>query len=221
MVLRRLTYYLPVNNSMPPEQFDFRKGLSTIDPILYFTQYARDFQNHKPTRLTMAVFLDVLKAFDRVWIYKLLKKYFNVFGIKGKALPWISNFLNHQNFGVNFHDDSSSNYKTYQGIPQCCVLCPTLFSLFISGIEKYVNPCQIGLFADDIVLWCSATISKMESQLNRSLVNIQEFAENYKVTLNASKSAASLYTTNRHPYNYSPELFLMSECLKYSKYTDY
>ncbi|GFW77835.1 early endosome antigen 1 [Trichonephila clavipes] len=51
-----------------------------------------------------------------------------------------------------------------------CVLSPTLFSLFISGIEKYVNPSQIGLFADDVILWCSdANISKMESQLNKSL----------------------------------------------------
>ncbi|GFT63919.1 putative RNA-directed DNA polymerase from transposon BS [Trichonephila clavipes] len=95
-------------------------------------------------------------------------------------------------------------YKTYQGIPQGCVLNPTLFSLIISGVEKYVNPSQIGLFADDVVLRCSdVNISKMESELNRSLVNIQEFAVNHKITFNASKSTVSLFTTNRHLYNYS------------------
>ncbi|GFX42907.1 RNA-directed DNA polymerase from mobile element jockey [Trichonephila clavipes] len=103
-----------------------------------------------------------------------------------------------------------------------CVLSPTLISLFISGVEKYVNPSQIGLFADDVVLWCSdANISKMESQLNRSLVNIQEFADNHKITFNASKSTVSLFTTNRHLYNYSSKLFLMSERLNYSKYPTY
>ncbi|GFU26082.1 RNA-directed DNA polymerase from mobile element jockey [Trichonephila clavipes] len=134
MVLRRLPHHLHTNNLMSSEQFAFRKGHSTVDQILYFTQCVRDSQNHKPTRHTMAAFLDVSKAFDRG-----------------------------------------------------CVLSPTLFSLFISGVEKYVNPSQIGLFADDVVLWCSdANISKMESQQNRSLVNIQEFADNHKITFNAS-----------------------------------
>ncbi|GFY74986.1 putative RNA-directed DNA polymerase from transposon BS [Trichonephila inaurata madagascariensis] len=85
-------------------------------------------------------------------------------GPDSKALLWISNFRNHRNFCVNFHATFSDSYKTYQGIPQSCVLSPTLFSLFISGVEKYVKPSQIGLFADDVVLWCSdANISKMES----------------------------------------------------------
>ncbi|GFW64982.1 RNase H domain-containing protein [Trichonephila clavipes] len=61
----------------------------------------------------------------------------------------------------------------------------------------------------------------MESQLNRSLVNIQEFDDNHKITFNASKSTVSLFTTNRHLYNYSPELFLMNERLNYSKYPTY
>ncbi|GFT10879.1 RNA-directed DNA polymerase from mobile element jockey [Trichonephila clavipes] len=207
---------------MPSEQFAFRKGHSTADQILYFTQCVRDSQNHKPTRHTMAAFLDVPKAFDRVWKYKLLSKCFGVLGIKGKALPWISNFLNHRNFCVNFQATYSDSYKTYHVIPQGCVLSPTLFSLFVSGVEIHVNPSQIGLFADDVVLWCSdANISKMGSQLNRSLANIQEFADNHKITFNASKSTVSLLTTNRHLYNYSPDFFQMSERLNYRKYTTY
>ncbi|GFY48432.1 putative RNA-directed DNA polymerase from transposon BS [Trichonephila inaurata madagascariensis] len=108
------------------------------------------------------------------------------------------------------------------GTPQGCVLIPTLFLLFITGIEKYVNPSQVGLFVDDVVLWCSnANMSKREFHLNRSLVNIQEFANIHKITFNASKSTVSLLTTNRHLHNYSPELFLMSQRLKYSKYSTY
>ncbi|GFT50037.1 uncharacterized protein TNCV_2272821 [Trichonephila clavipes] len=62
----------------------------------------------------------------------------------------------------------------------------------------------------------------MESQLNRSLVDIQEFADNHKITFNASKSTVSLFSaTNRHLYNYSPELFLMTERLNHSKYPTY
>ncbi|GFY70321.1 putative RNA-directed DNA polymerase from transposon BS [Trichonephila inaurata madagascariensis] len=190
MVLRGFTRHLHTNNLIPPEQFAFRKCHSTVDQIFYFTQCVRDSQNHKLTRHTIAAFLDVSKAFDRVWKYKLLSKCFGVFGVKG--------------------------------IPQGCVLSPTLFSLFISEVEKYVKPSQIGLFTDGFVLWCSdANISKMESQLNRSLVNIQEFADNHKITFNASKSTVSLFRTNSHLYNYYPELFLMSKRLNYCKYSTY
>ncbi|GFV72591.1 putative RNA-directed DNA polymerase from transposon BS [Trichonephila clavipes] len=56
MVLRRLSHHLHTNNLMPSEQFAFRKGHSTVDQILYFTQCVRYYQNHKPTRHTMAAF---------------------------------------------------------------------------------------------------------------------------------------------------------------------
>ncbi|GFY46698.1 putative RNA-directed DNA polymerase from transposon BS [Trichonephila inaurata madagascariensis] len=82
MVLRRLSHHLHTNNLMPPDQFAFRKGHSTVDQILYFTQCVRYSQNHKTTRHTMAAFLDMSKAFDRVWKYKLLSKCFGVFGIE-------------------------------------------------------------------------------------------------------------------------------------------
>ncbi|GFX51126.1 putative RNA-directed DNA polymerase from transposon BS [Trichonephila clavipes] len=141
---------------------------------------------------------------------------------KGKALPWILNFLNHRNFCVNLHATFSDSYKTYQEIPQGRVLSPTLSSLFISGVKKYINPSQIRLFAGDVVLWCSdSNVTKMESQLNRSLVNIQEFADNHKIAFNASKSTVSLFSTNRHLYNCTPEIFLMTERLSYSNYHIY
>ncbi|GFY13586.1 hypothetical protein TNCV_4959561 [Trichonephila clavipes] len=67
--------------------------------------------------------------------------------------------------------------------------------LFVKGLKNMLHDmlksfAQIGLFADDVVLWCSdVNISKMESQ-NRPLVNIQEFSDNHKITFNASKSTS-------------------------------
>ncbi|GFY14017.1 putative RNA-directed DNA polymerase from transposon BS [Trichonephila clavipes] len=49
MMLRRLTYFLDSNNLLPREQYEFRRGHSTEDQILYFCQCVRDAQKLKKT----------------------------------------------------------------------------------------------------------------------------------------------------------------------------
>ncbi|GIY90902.1 probable RNA-directed DNA polymerase from transposon BS [Caerostris darwini] len=67
IILRRITFHLMNRNMLSQEQYGFRKGHSTIDQILYFVQRVRDAHNMKPSRHTIAVFLDLTKAFDKVW----------------------------------------------------------------------------------------------------------------------------------------------------------
>ncbi|GFX02242.1 putative RNA-directed DNA polymerase from transposon BS [Trichonephila clavipes] len=203
---------------------NFKKYFLDEDSLVASYEWIRDLFQDTPEGLSTSeeeIFIDFTSS-EKLKGNFVINRSLNLALKVNKSLPWISNFLNHRSFCVNFHTTFSDSYKTYQGIPECCVLSPTLFSLFISGVEKYVNPSQIGLFADDVVLWCSdANISKIESQLYRSLVNIQEFAANHKITFNASKSTVSLFTAYRNLYNYSPEIFLMSERLNYSKYPTY
>ncbi|GFV30590.1 RTase [Trichonephila clavipes] len=67
MVLRRLTFHLHSHNLLPEVQYGFREGHNTTDQLLYFCQRIRDAHNRKPTNHTVAAFLDLSKAFDRVW----------------------------------------------------------------------------------------------------------------------------------------------------------
>ncbi|GFU37153.1 reverse transcriptase domain-containing protein [Nephila pilipes] len=47
----------------------------------------------------------------------------------------------------------------HQGVPQRYVLSPTLFALFLAGMEQVVpESCEIGIFADDIVVWKSGSV---------------------------------------------------------------
>ncbi|GFX53774.1 putative RNA-directed DNA polymerase from transposon BS [Trichonephila clavipes] len=93
IILERLTYYLNSNDLLSIEQYGFKRGHSTADQILYFGQRVRDSQNLRPSHHTVAVFLDLSKAFDRVWRNKLIIKLFNTFGIRDRALSWIFDFL--------------------------------------------------------------------------------------------------------------------------------
>ncbi|GFX73311.1 RNA-directed DNA polymerase from mobile element jockey [Trichonephila clavipes] len=130
MMLRMiLIYFLYSNTLLPREQYGCRRGHSTEDQILYFCQCVKHVQNLKSTNHT-AAFLDLSKAFDTVWRNKLNLKMFDVLGIKGKALPWISEFLKSRVIRVKYKKSLSKDFKLSQGVPQGSVLSPTLFSMF-------------------------------------------------------------------------------------------
>jgi hypothetical protein len=68
----RLKYFFEINNLLPPEQFGFRSERSTINPILEFHTDTTRHANLKEH--TLAVFLDIERAFDRVWHDGLARK---------------------------------------------------------------------------------------------------------------------------------------------------
>lgn len=122
MILKRLTFYLNSQDLLPKEQYGFREGHSTTDQMLCFCQNIRDAQNKRPTNHTVAVFLDLTKAFDRVWNQKLIIKLYEVFGISGRALTWIYAFLRNRLIRVNFNNSLSRSFRLSQGVPQGSVL---------------------------------------------------------------------------------------------------
>lgn len=134
---------------------------------VHFTQCVRDAQNHKPMRHTVAVFLDLSKAFYRVWKYKHLNKCFEILALGVKHFPGYWIFWITENFCVKHQNTFSGVFEMYQGVPQGFVLSPILFSLFISRIVKRIYSCRVALFTDDIVMFNSCSdISKLEFHVN-------------------------------------------------------
>ena len=71
-------------------------------------------------------------------------------------MPWITDFLKDRYIRVKFKDTVSGRFRLSQVIPKGSVLRSTLFSLFISSIEAKTSARQnIGLYADDIIVWSS------------------------------------------------------------------
>ena len=90
IVFDQLYAFLNANNLLSRNQSGFRPGDSTICQLLSITSSIYEaFENYEETR---AVFLDISKAFDKVWheglIYKLKCN-----GISGKLLTFFENYL--------------------------------------------------------------------------------------------------------------------------------
>ena len=96
------------------------------------------------------LYLDFRKAFDSVPHKRLLRK-LRAYGVTGKSLAIIREFLSERTFRYRVGSKFSDTYTVSSAVPQGTVLGPLLFLLFINdlpdGIRSFVS-----LFADDLKL---------------------------------------------------------------------
>ena len=82
-----------------------------------------------------AIFFDISKAFDKVWHRGLLHK-LNAIGIRGQLLTWFQNYLDNRSQAVVIKGSKSDYLPINAGVPQCSVLGPILFLVYINDITK-------------------------------------------------------------------------------------
>ncbi|GFV51147.1 probable RNA-directed DNA polymerase from transposon X-element [Trichonephila clavipes] len=147
---RRLMNWLIENKKLHFYQTAFRTHHSTTDQLFYMSQLIIDGFQEKPHKKTLAVFLDISAAFDRVWRQKLVHTIQGT-GINGKALLWINDFLRGRKFSVIFNGALSESRRMWAGVPQGSVLSPLLFLIFMNTIHHHIHPdTNIACYADDI-----------------------------------------------------------------------
>ncbi|GFX57244.1 probable RNA-directed DNA polymerase from transposon X-element [Trichonephila clavipes] len=110
IIHRRLMNWLIENKKLHFYQTAFRTHHSTTDQLFYLNQSIIDGFQEKPHKKTLAVFLDISAAFDRVWRQKLVHTIQGT-GINGKALLWINDFLRGRKFSVRFNGALSESRR--------------------------------------------------------------------------------------------------------------
>ena len=98
-----------------------------------------------------SVFLDMSKAFDKVWHEGLLFK-LKQNGINGKLLNLLKSYLSNRKQRVFINGSESEWGDIESGVPQGSVLGPLLFLIYINDLEKGIKS-QIKFFADDTSLF--------------------------------------------------------------------
>ena len=114
------------NNLLTVNQSGFRPGDSTTNQLLFLVNEIHEaFENPKCLEIR-AVFLDISKAFDKVWhdglVFKLKQN-----GITGNLLKLFKNYLQDGKQRVVLNCTSSENSLLESGVPQGSVLGPLLF----------------------------------------------------------------------------------------------
>ena len=128
-------------------QSAFRPNHSCINQLISITHNIYSPFDANPSLEVLCVFLDLSKAFDKVWHEGLLYK-LNSNGINGNALHLIKSFLHNRNQRVVLNGQISSWLSIRGGVPQGSVLGPLFFLIYVNDLPEGLN-FEVKLFADD------------------------------------------------------------------------
>ena len=193
IINKRLVHHIEEKQLIPPEQAAFRQNRSTEDQITYISQAIEDaFQEKKHT---IAVWIDLEKAFDKVWKEGLKLKMRQV-GVGGRMYKWIGQYMHNRKARAQVNQQYSRKKTLRQGVPQGGVLPPTLFLIFLHDIiEKLPKNVKGAIYADDLALWCSEEYqSTAQYRLQEALKEIEKWTNSWMIKINGKKTTFTVFT---------------------------
>ena len=193
IVNARLLKHLEANNMLSSSQSAYRKNRSTEDQLVYLTQEIENAFQEK--RKTLAVFIDLTKAFDKVWKDGLLLKLLHK-KVEGRMFNWIQNFLQYRTARVKLDGQTSHRVPLQQGVPQGGVISPTLFIIFINDItEKLPRHVSKAIHADDLALWTAADhLTTANYRMQEALDVVGKWATDWGVEINTTKTTTTCFS---------------------------
>ena len=183
IIYKNLYNHLFSNGLITANQSGFCPNDSCTNQLLSLVHEIHEAFDHRNSLEVRFVFLDLSKAFDKVWhdglIFKLRQN-----GVEGKFLELIHNYLNNRSQRVMLNGTASARGPIKSGVPQGSVLGPLLFLVFINDLECGIKS-QVKFFADDTSLFSIVKDPNITAdELNHDLNLINQWSWQWKMSFN-------------------------------------
>ena len=203
IIFKNLYSYLDVNKLLTKNQSGFRPGDSTTNQLLYLVSEIHEAFDDPKCLEVRAVFLDISKAFDKVWhaglIFKLKQN-----GVSGKLLKFFESYLFNRKQRVVINGSYSEYANIKSGVPQGSVLGPLLFLVYINDLENNIKS-NVKFFADDTMLYSVVKDPIVTAvDLNHDLDSINQWAHQWKMEFNPDPTKQAkevLFSCKKIPYS--------------------
>ena len=207
------------NNLISKNQSGFRPGDSCTNQLLFLINEIHKAFDNKNCLEVRSVYLDMSKAFDKVWhpglIFKLKQN-----GVSGQLLLLLSNYLSNRHQRVVINGQNSKWALILSGVPQGSVLGPLLFLIFVNDLETDIT-CNVKFFADDISLYSIVHDPILSaSDLNTDLTTISSWAHRWKMSFNPdpTKPAEEVIFSCKRTETPHPPLIFQNNLVKRVEY---
>ncbi len=196
----RVTKWIEMRGILVEEQAGFRKNRSTVDQLFILTEMIKNRRGE-----TYVCFIDIQKAYDRVWRDGLWEKLYE-YGMTGKMWRVLRNIYDSVESSVLVNDRQSRFFSIDTGLRQGCLLSPILFAIYINGLAEEINREKLGakivkysddrigilLYADDIAL-----IAESRSKLEKIMNITYRYSKKWRFTFNYDKCAVMVFNQYR------------------------
>lgn len=191
----RVVDYLNKEDIIFSKQYGFRENFSTSDAIVELTDRvvnALDAGSH-----TIAVFLDLSKAFDTV-NRDIMTDKLERLGFGGLVLDWFRDYLTDRRVYVDVGGVKSNVETLNIGLPQGSVSSPYLFSLYVNDMHNASDKLQFVHFADDTTVFMTGNnLESLCRDVSEELGKIGEWLRANRLSLNVEKSSFMLFSHAR------------------------
>jgi hypothetical protein len=127
-------------------------------------------RNFGEKRLPGAVFLEVAKDFDTVWIDGLLDK-LTLLNFPSYRVHTIFSYLRDRTFEASFQKASSSRRIMRAGVAQCGLISPALLSLYVYDMPSPSHQVELALYAYDTAIIATSRNPKLLDSYLESYLN--------------------------------------------------
>ncbi|GBP90906.1 Probable RNA-directed DNA polymerase from transposon BS [Eumeta japonica] len=190
----RHTVSLPPKDDLDPITHD--EISKHIKEALRLVEYISE--GFKVKRKTVAVFFDVVKAFDRVWHAGLIHKLYKL-ELPDRLVLIIHHYISNRHFSFRLDNTYSSMRPIRAGVPQGSTLSPLLYSAYVNDIPRPSTGVQLALFADDTALYIrSNSLGNILPRLQRAIVELTQWLRLWRINVNPDKSASIYFNYSSH-----------------------
>ena len=167
--------FLENNNLLTPKQSGFRPNDSCVSQVLSIVHSVYSDFDLNPSLEVRGNFLDISKAFDKVWHEGILYKLESL-DITGNLLKLFQSFLIDRQQRAVLNGQHSKWAPKLAGVPQGSILGPLLFLIYIHDLPENLES-SAKLFTEDTSLSSTVyNLSESANLLNDDLKKISEWA---------------------------------------------
>ena len=192
--------FLNDNNRLYESQYGFRRQHSCDNAIGELV--AQIVKNLELNRTSVAVFLDLSKAFDTLQHNLLLHK-MERYSLRGTFLNWFKSYLTNRRIRVKCKPTLTSQTETSREFPveygalQGSCLGPLIFLIFCNDLHQNLMYLHCIQFADDTTLIAGHRNHQyLKYCIESDLIIVQDWFNANKLTLNLTKSNYMIFNQN-------------------------